>query len=255
MSVAQPTTYSERRAAGEFERVAEERAQQLAAKENVETTPEPIGPTSHIPLGSWDELYAQMFEWREELIVHEGSGGSVRVPSLDPPWQASNPRVVLTADGVAFGPFADGAALGGSLLYLGLNEQPFSAVRNLAYSMRYSSDDNNLEAGAAPYLRVVTRDADGGAHDAIFTPGSQPYSGLGAGPLQTFVATSGFWRFDDDSGSGGVTLDELLSQYGEQLITRLAITLGFTAGVMLVGLLRSWQINGVTYAFGVETSA
>lgn len=172
-----------------------------------------------------------------------------KVLTLEAPWEPSNPTAVLTPDGLAFGPYADGKAAGGSLRYHGLDGQPFTAVRNLAFNVRYTADDI-LEAGAAPYLRVYTLDAGGGAHDAIFTPGSQPYTGLGAGPLQEFVATAGTWRYDADDGLGGVPLAELQAQYGDHVITKLVITLGFTAGVNLAGLLRWWQINGNHFVFG-----
>jgi hypothetical protein len=71
--VAQPVTYWERRAAGEFERAAAERAAELEAAPVTATvldeTPAPPEPVEHIPIGSWNELYDQMYEWREELIV------------------------------------------------------------------------------------------------------------------------------------------------------------------------------------------
>jgi hypothetical protein len=166
------------------------------------------------------------------------------------PWQPSNPNAVLTPDGVTFGPYADGASDGSSLRYLGLNGQPFTAVTNLAYNIRYRSDDEQATQGHAPYCRVFTTDSNGDQHDAVFTPGSQIYQGLGPGPMQEFVATAGMWRWDDDSGTGGVPLTDLQAQYGDQLIVKITITVGFTAGVNLVGLLRWWQINGDHLVFG-----
>lgn len=167
-----------------------------------------------------------------------------RVWELTDPWQPSNPTAVMTPDGVQLGPYPDGAGAGGSVRYLGLNGQPFSAIRNLAYLARYTSDDGSLGEGSAPYLRVYTTDDGGAQHDAIFTPGSQPLPGLGVGPFQEWVATAGTWRWDDDAGTGGVPLAELQAQYGDQLISKLAITVGFTAGPNLAGLVRWWQING-----------
>lgn len=180
-----------------------------------------------------------------------------RVNALAGDWQPSNPSAVLTPDGVAFGPYADGAASGGSLRYFGLNGQPFSAVKNLAYCIRYI--DDHQKDGGGPYLRVWMRDTAGNEHDAIFTPGSQDWPGFGEGPLQEYVATSGTWRYDSDDGSNsefgtGVPLAEVLAKYGDQPITKMAITLGWTAGDNLRGLLRWWQINSDAYLFTGSTA-
>lgn len=161
---------------------------------------------------------------------------------------------MLTPDGVQLGPYADGHAAGGSLRYHGLDGQPFSSVKNLAYNIRHLADAGLADLGATAYLRVYTQDAQGGQHDAIFTPGSQAYPGVGMGPFQEFVATAGTWRFDSDDGSNsefgvGAPLSQVLAKYGDQTITRIAITVGYTAGVNLVGLLRWVQVNGVTYVF------
>lgn len=178
----------------------------------------------------------------------------VLVSAIAAPWEASNTSVVLTPDGVVFGPYADATGAGGSVRYHGLDGQPFSSVKNLAYNMRHTADAGLTDLGATPYLRVYTQDAQGGAHDAIFTPGSQAYPGTGVGPFQEWVATAGTWRFDSDDGSNsefgtGAPLSDVLAKYGDQTITRISITLGFTAGTNLTGLLRWVQVNGTTYAF------
>lgn len=170
-----------------------------------------------------------------------------KVRELADPWQPSNPTAVLTPDGIAFGPYADGHAAGGSIRYHGLNGQPMSAVRNLAFNIRYIEEGMHQEV--SPYLRIFTQDAQGTAHDAIYSPGSQFYPGLGCGPSQEFVATSGTWRYDDDAGSGGIPYTELLDLYGDHVITKLGITVGFTNGVNLTGLLRWWEINSSFYIF------
>jgi hypothetical protein len=173
------------------------------------------------------------------------------VTAIAPPWEASNPTVVLTPDGLLFGPYPDGSAAGGSIRYHGLDGQPFSSVKNLAYHGRWTADAPAPAAGSEFYARVFMLDPDGvTVHDAAFTPGSQPYPGLGAGPFQEWVATAGYWRYDDDSGTGGVPLADLQAQYGQQTITKITITVGFTGGVNLGGLLRWMQINGDRYTFG-----
>jgi hypothetical protein len=171
------------------------------------------------------------------------------ISEISPTWEASNPSVVMTPDGLQFGPYAQGGSDGGSIRYHGLDGQPLSAVRNLAYNMRFLTD-KKVGSGVEPYLRVFTTDDTDTAHDVIYTPGSQPYPGLGAGPFQEFVATAGFWRYDADDSSGGVPLSELQASYGDQIIRKVVITLGFTDGDNLIGLLRWMQINGNRYTFG-----
>jgi hypothetical protein len=139
----------------------------------------------------------------------------------------------------------------------GLDGQPFSAIKNVAYAMSYTNDAAPPDPGSAPYLRIYMTDPSDAAntlHDAIFTPGSQAYKGLGPGPIQEFVATQGTWRFDSDDGSNsefgnGVPLSQVLAKYGSYVISRIAVTLGATSGQNLAGLLRRLEINGVTYVF------
>lgn len=88
-----PITYAERRAAGEFERVAAERAAQAEAEAAAAAAlvvadtpavdprhPDPPEPTEHIPIGSWMELYDQMYAWREDLIEQEGGSAGPAGP-------------------------------------------------------------------------------------------------------------------------------------------------------------------------------
>lgn len=171
------------------------------------------------------------------------------VTDLAAPWEASNPTVAITPDGLTFGPYPDGKAAGGSIRFHGLNGQPLTALRNLAYHMRYDTD-TPVGPGAEPYARIFTIDDQNTAHDAIYTPGSQPYPGLGEGPLQEWVATAGLWRYDQDDGTGGVPLTDLKAAYGTHLITKITITVGFTDGANLAGLLRWIQLNGNRYTFG-----
>lgn len=151
----------------------------------------------------------------------------------------------MTPDGVTFGPYADGSSAGGSVQFHGLDGQPLSTVTNLAYYMSYIAD----ATPDTPYMRVMTTDASGAAHDAIFTPSSQSYPGLGPGPLQEWVATQGAWRYDSDAGTGGDPWVTLVGAHGTDTITRVEITLGFTSGTNLAGLLRRMQVNGVDYEF------
>ena len=174
-----------------------------------------------------------------------------KVNTLAGDWQPSNPTISLTPDGARYGPYPDGQAAGGSVRHLALNGQPFAAITNLAFNINYTED--GLHQEYSPYLRVFLQDPQGAAHDAIYTPGSQLYTGQGCGPYQEFVASQGMWRYDSDDGTGGVPLAELQAQYADHTITKLTITLGYTGGANLTGLLRWWEINSNYYLFCAAT--
>ena len=158
-----------------------------------------------------------------------------------------------TKDGVTFGPYADGGATGGSICTTNMNGQKLNDVKHLAYIARYTSTGNTNGVGA-PYLRIFTQN---NSHDAIFSPNTQPPDADTAeGPFHTWVATAGLWRYDDDDGSGGqygvngAPFGTVKGDHGGQRITDVCITTGFTAGIDLSALLRSWEINNQDYAFG-----
>jgi hypothetical protein len=161
----------------------------------------------------------------------------------------------MTPDGVEFGPYADGGSAGGSVCYNGLNGQPLSNVKSLVYFARYVSDGSTGGVGV-PYLRVFL---ENDTHDAIFSPNTQPPdSDVDEGPFHTWAATSGVWRYDDDGGAGGpgtygvngAPFSTLVADHGSETISGVCITTGFTAGTNLAALLREFEINGTTYAFG-----
>jgi hypothetical protein len=170
------------------------------------------------------------------------------VSSLAAPWEASNPTVSLTPDGVKFGPYADGGTAGGSLVYTGLNGQPLSAVTALAYYMRYVSTGDTGGVGA-PYLRIFTTND---THDAIFSPNTQaPDPDVAEGPFHEWVATSGSWRYDDDAGVGpDMPYADLIAAHGTEVISSVVISTGFSAGTDLAALLRWIEINGQKFTFG-----
>jgi hypothetical protein len=177
-----------------------------------------------------------------------------RVWSFDETWKPTNPSVVLTPDGVIFGPYADGGATGGSVRYHGLDGQPMSAIKNLAYRMRYLSDD--MRDDAAPYMRIFTENPGGEEdHSTVYSWFSQQHKGV-AGPFSDEIATQGLWRYDDDPGAGsgefgtGAPFSQVLATHGDELITNIALTFGWQSGANLSGLLRWWQINGDHHSFG-----
>jgi hypothetical protein len=181
------------------------------------------------------------------------------VSDISSPWEVSNGTVVMTPDGVKFGPYPDSGQGGGTLRFHGLDGQPFSAVKNFAVHIRYMTS-GSADLIVPPYLRILLTNAShpnpddsSGEWSAIHNPHTQKFPGLGPGPFQEFVATAGTWRWNDDAGSGTpeFSLSELQTQYGDYLISKLAVTVGWTqGGYDLSGLLRWAQINGNRYTFG-----
>jgi hypothetical protein len=181
-----------------------------------------------------------------------GPGAGTPVHSLSTaPWSATNSSVALTADGVAFGPYPDGGAAGGSIQYSGLDGQPLSAITSLTYYMRYVADSATGGVGA-PYLRVFT---EAGTHDIIFSPNTQtPDPDVAEGPFHEWVGTSGTWRYDDDPGSGGqygngAPLSQVIADHGTESISGIFISTGFSLGTNLAALLRWTEINGERFVF------
>jgi hypothetical protein len=192
---------------------------------------------------------------------------TVPVQSLAPPFEAGNSTVVKTPDGVHFGTYADASAVGGSLVYHGLDGQPLSALTSFGYTFTYRERGNT--AGAAPYMRVfldedpaVDSDGDGNPandvdHDVILDPS---LCGTAVPPQATDVtfATDTFTvRFDDDAcgtnpqqpfavvraANGGLTISSIL------------VTQGFSTGQDVSALVRNITVNADTFAFNAPPAA
>ena len=168
-------------------------------------------------------------------------------------FEATNASVSNTPDGVEFGPYVDGGAAGGSICSDELNGHPLNDVAHLAFQARYTAEGDTSGVGV-PYLRIFLEDD---THDAIFSPNTQPPdSDIGEGPFHTWVATAGLWRYDDDAGAGGqygvngAPFATVKADHGTEEISSICISVGFTAGTNLNGLLRTWEINKTDYAFG-----
>jgi hypothetical protein len=179
----------------------------------------------------------------------KGDPAETRVTALPGSgFSATNDTVSMTPDGVEFGPYADGGAEGGSLLYDGLNGQPLSAVRSLIYEARYRATDDTGGVGS-PYLRVFL---ENDTHDAIFSPNTQsPDSDVAEGPFHKWVATSGLWRYDDDPGTGpSVPFADIVAAHGTEIISGIYVTTGFSAGTDLTALMLSFEVNGQEFDLG-----
>jgi hypothetical protein len=170
------------------------------------------------------------------------------VTSLHHQFRATNPTVSMTPDGVEFGPYADGGNAGGSVKFSGMNGMKLSDVENLVYYMRYTATGDSGGVGV-PYLRIfLNADAD----DAIFSPNTQsPDADVAEGPFHEWVTTSGSWRYDDDGNNGpDESFSQLVADHGDDTISGIYVSTGFSNGQNLSSLLRWMQVNGVTYHFG-----
>jgi hypothetical protein len=171
--------------------------------------------------------------------------------NLPPDFFVTNTSVGLTASGVQFGPYADGGARGGSVLYTGLNGHKLSEITGLVYKAEYSTD-NHTDVGV-PYLRVfIDNNGDGqDDHDVIFSPNTQPTMDTAEGVVHTWDVTAGALRYDDDAGTGPDSpWADVVAAHGNDLISGVYVTAGFSAGTNLSATLKSLTVNGKTFAFG-----
>ena len=185
-----------------------------------------------------------------------GRDATTRVSSLESgDFSASNESVSLTPDGVEFGPYEDGGAAGGSIVYKGLNGHTVSEVKSLVYHARYVSTGDTGGVGV-PYLRIFTEDTpadeDTDEQSIIFSPNTQtPDPDTEEGDFHEWVATSGSWRYNDDAGFGqDEPFSQIVADHGGEKITGIYVTTGWTAGQNLAALLRTMEVNGGTYVFG-----
>jgi hypothetical protein len=178
------------------------------------------------------------------------------VQSLKGEWSGSNSTVQKTPDGVHFGTYANGGAVGGSLVYTGANDLKLSDVKDFSYTFTYLQD--GITTGAAPYARIFL-DSDGD-HQADTDVILDPSLCATATPAQakelTYQMVGGSVRYGDD-GCGGFGAVEpgnqpwsnVLANHGNDRITKVAVTQGFSTGKDVSALLRKITFNGQTFAF------
>jgi hypothetical protein len=158
----------------------------------------------------------------------------------------TNKSVGLTASGADFGPYADGGAAGGSLLYTGINGKKLSEITKLLYTASYSTE-NDTDV-AVPYLRVFL---DGDQHDVIFSPNTQPNSETSEDEPHTWDVTKGTVRYDDDAGDGPDSpWADVVADHGDKVISGIYVSAGFSAGDDLRTWLTDMTINDKQFHFG-----
>jgi hypothetical protein len=201
---------------------------------------------------------------------------TVPVQQLSGDFAASNSTVTKTPDGVHFGTYVDAGAVGGTLIYNGINGTPLSALSEFGYTFNYRQATDTT--GAAPYARVfidanpaADSDGDGNAandidHDIDLDPsmqGATPAPG-GACPAVeppqatelTFTMSTHLVRFDDDQGAdctnSVMTFAQAKAAAGPgAVVSSLNVTQGFSTGQDVSGLVRNITVNADTFVFNV----
>jgi hypothetical protein len=158
----------------------------------------------------------------------------------------TNKSVGTTVHGVEFGPYADGGTAGGSVYFAGMNGMKLKDIKQLSYKALWNNVEKN-DVGV-PYLRVFLKDDTA---DVIFSPNTQPTKDDAPGEFHTWDVTAGTVRYDDDKGNGpDQPWDDVLAAHGEDMISGIYVSAGFTAGTNLTTTLRNLTINGAAYTFG-----
>lgn len=170
-----------------------------------------------------------------------------RVTAFGGAFAPTNPTVTMTADCAKFGPYVDGGAAGGSVLFSGLNGMKLGDIVNLVYTGSFSSDIDTAGEGA-PYLRVFL---EGGTHDVIFSPDTQPFPLVAEDVLHQWDVTEGTVRYDDDPGDGPDSpWQVIVAEHADEVISGIFVTVGFSAGTNLTGCLRTLGVNESVFLFG-----
>ena len=164
-------------------------------------------------------------------------------------FSGTNATVATSLDGVQFGPYPDGGAWGGSVLYTGANGLTLGGINQLSYVIEHSSQNDS--PNAAPYLRIFL---ENDTHDVIFDPTECATVAPPEDQFNTFEVTTGDVRYDDDPCAGGPPAQQswatVKAAHGTEVISGIYVTAGFAGGIPLAAILRSLSVNGQAFTFG-----
>jgi len=186
------------------------------------------------------------------LAVAGSAQAHTNVQSLSGDWKASNSTVVKTADGVHFGTYADGGAIGGSLMYKGANGLKLSAVDDYSFTFNYKQAGDL--SGAAPYARIFLDTNDDGATDAdvILDPSRGGLVTPVQGADQTFGTDEDSVRYGDDAGeSAQKTWAAVKAAHGDEKITNVLVSQGYSMGTDVSAMVKSITFKGEQFSFDV----
>jgi hypothetical protein len=161
----------------------------------------------------------------------------------------TNASVSTSLDGITFGPYSNGGAWGGSVVYHGADGLTLAGLTQLSYTVDHSSANDSPIA--APYLRIFL---NGNTHDVIFDPTKCATTVPPEDQFNTFEVTTGDVRYDDDPCSGGPPDQQpwatVVAAHGSEVVSGIYVTTGFTGGADLTAILRSLSVNGHAFVFG-----
>jgi hypothetical protein len=186
------------------------------------------------------------------LALASTASADSNVQSLTGDWSTSNSTVIKTADGVHFGTYANGGALGGSLYYQGFNGHTLSEVNDYSFNFNYKQAGN--DTGATPYARIfLDTDSDGVTDADVIL---DPSLGGAVTPVQgadiSFGTADDSVRYGDDAGeSGQETWAEVKADHGSDVITNVVVSQGYSMGTDVSAMLKSITFNGEKFNFDV----
>jgi hypothetical protein len=161
----------------------------------------------------------------------------------------TNKSVGLTAHGADFGPYADGGATGGSVLYTGLNGKTLKDIKALTYTASYTTSDGNRLG--VPYLRVFLNDDN---DDVVLDPTECATTTPSEGEAHTWdmLASSELRYSDDACGANSTPLswDAIVAAHGDDVISGIYVTAGFAGGKDQHVWLTDLTVNGKAFHFG-----
>jgi hypothetical protein len=174
-------------------------------------------------------------------------------------WSTTNSTVIKTPDGVHFGTYADGGAVGGSLLYKGANGTKLKDVKDFSFTFNYNQAGSLT--GATPYGRIwLDTDKDGVRSAGDATIMLDP--SLGGSKLQpmrgtdvTFGTRDDSVRYEDDKGNGGQqTWSAVKAAHSDEKVIAVGVSQGFSMGTDVSAMLKNITLNGKSFEFNVASA-
>jgi hypothetical protein len=187
------------------------------------------------------------------------NAATVPVQQLNGVFEAGNSTVTKTPDGVHFGTYADSGCPnpaencighGGTLTYHGADRLTLSQITSLGYTFNYRSADEPGLLSAAPYLRLFFDDGT----DVVFDPSRCAQNDVDQATDVPVDVVHDTVRFNDD-GCDSLANQQpwaaVVAAHGDEVISGIGITQGFTLGHDTSALVRNLTVNGTTFAFDV----
>ncbi len=91
-------------------------------------------------------------------------------------------------------------------------------------------------------------------HDVIFSPNTQPApQQISENVNHDYDVAGGMVRYDDDPGNGPDSpWSAIVAAHGDEVVSRIVVSVGFSGGANLAALLRGLTVNGDTFCFALR---